>query len=120
MKRTDKYTQFIKTGEVLVKIDGRKEFISNTKAFYADRKEFSEEILKQFPMLDLPPRTGTLKVETLFGVKPLKDMNVRLEKDSTKTCTLNTSFIADYQQFIAYVLTCRHSTKNFKDDLRKL
>ena len=120
LKRTDKYTQFIKTGEVLVKIDGRKEFISNTKAFYADRKEFSEEILKQFPMLDLPPRTGTLKVETLFGVKPLKDMNVRLEKDSTKTCTLNTSFIADYQQFIAYVLTCRHSTKNFKDDLRKL
>ena len=46
-------------------------YVPVSEARYADKKVFSEEMLRSFSMFDADSRSGEEKIKKLFGVKPL-------------------------------------------------
>lgn len=86
---------------------------------YADKKVFSDEILKSFCMFDIDARSGEEKVKKLFGVKPLKYTNVELE-GTPVTHPLDEPFKKEYLRFIPFVYACRMGLKNANIDFRRL
>ena len=112
-----KYEAFLKEGKVLVRCNGQKSYVPISSAFYADKKVSSTEILKQFNIFDLDAHKGVEKVPRIFGVQPLKNLNVEL------ACTpdyhsLDGEFKKYYKEFLPYVYGCRlMSTASSKKDL---
>lgn len=113
------YNKFIATGSVLVKKNGIKQYAAISEARYADKKVFSEEILKKFSMLDADSRSGEEKIKKLFGVSPLKCENI--EPDGEPTIhPLDEEFKKEYLRFLPFVYACRMELKNSSIDFRRL
>ncbi len=113
------YTKFIESGKVLVKEAGIRRFASISEARYADKKVFSDEILKKFKMLDVDARSGEEKIKKLFGVKPLKMTKVEIIGEP-KIHSLNQQFKKEYLQFLPYVFACRMHLRTANSDFSKL
>lgn len=113
------YSQFMKEGKVAARKNGIKGFVPISEARYADKKVFSDEILKSFSMFDIDARSGEKKVETLFGVKPLKYTNVEID-GTPKIHPLNELFKEEYLRFVPFVFACRMGLKNASNDFRRL
>ena len=113
------YYKFLKEGTVLVKNGDTKQYVPVSTAYYADKKVFSDEILRNFNMFDADSRSGEEKIKKLFGVKPLKYSNV--EVDGTPIIhPLDDEFKREYARFIPFVYACRIELKNAKADFRRL
>lgn len=113
------YAKFIKEGRVVARKNGIKQYVSVSEVRYADKKVFSDELLKSFSMFDIDGRSGEEKVKKLFGVKPLKYTNVEL--DGTPVIhPLNEPFKKEYLRFIPFVYACRMGLKNANTDFRRL
>ena len=113
------YETFIKSGKVATKKAGIKRYVPVSEARYADKKVFSDEILKSFCMFDIDARSGEEKVKKLFGVKPLKYTNIELE-DEPVLHPFDDIFKKEYQRFLPFVFACRIGLKQATADFRKL
>lgn len=113
------YNEFIKSGLVLARKDGQKMYVPVSEARYADKKVFSEEMLRSFSMFDADSRSGEEKIKKLFGVKPLKYTNVETE-GAPELHPLDESFRKEYIRFIPFVYACRIGLKNAATDFRRL
>jgi len=113
------YNAFIENGMVVAKKDGIKSYVPVKEVRYADKKVFSEEILKSFNMFDIDARSGEEKVKKLFGVKPLKYTNIEIEGEPiVHPC--DDVFKKEYFRFLPFVYACRMGLKQASDDFRKL
>ena len=113
------YDSFMKTGSVVARKNGIKQYVPITEVRYADKKVFSDEILKNFSMFDIDARSGEEKVKKLFGVKPLKYTNIELQ-GKPEFHPLDEIFRKEYFRFIPFVFACRIGLKNADSDFRRL
>ncbi|MDE7238466.1 MAG: DUF3883 domain-containing protein [Lachnospiraceae bacterium] len=118
-KENPDYDAFIKNGMVLAKQNGTKKYVPVSQARYADKKVFSEDILGSFNMFDIDARSGEEKIKKLFGVQPLKYINVETDGEPVLHL-LDEAFKKEYQRFIPFVFACRSGLKNAKTDFRRL
>lgn len=75
------YKHFINNGKVLCRIGLRNEYVSVNEAFYLDIDKYNENIQSKFKLIDLDFKRGSKKVEKLFGVKPLRNIEIKLLDD---------------------------------------
>lgn len=118
-KDNSSYDEFIKNGYVLARKNGKRQYVPVSEARYADKKVFSEEILKSFSIFDVDARSGEDKVNKLFGVKPLKYSNIEIEGEP-EIHSLDEAFRKEYVRFIPFVYACRIGLKNSETDFKKL
>lgn len=119
IKNNQWHERFIKEGTVLVRSGDEHKYVPVSKAYYADKKVFSSEILKSFNMLEVDRRSGEEKISRLFGVKPLKCSAIEIS-EAPRLHSLNNEFQVEYKHFIPFVYACRLETKTSKNDYRKL
>ena len=113
------YEDFIKNGFVLAKTDMGRKYVPISDARYADKKVFSQKILKNFNMFDVDSRSGEEKIRRLFGVTPLKYVNA--EADGIPVVhALDASFVEEYYKFLPFVYACRMGLKNEHQDFNRL
>ncbi len=113
------YETFVKSGRVAAKKGGIKRYVPVSEARYADKKVFSDEILRSFSMFDIDARSGEEKVKKLFGVKPLKYTNIELE-GSPVLHPFDDTFKKEYLRFLPFVFACRMGLKQATSDFRRL
>ena len=113
------YDEFIRSGQVPVKCGGIKRYAPVQDAYYADKRVFSNEILKCFNILDIDNRSGEEKVKKLFGVRPLKHIDAE-PCGTMQLHLLDEEFKKEYLQFLPFVYACRIGLKNAGFDFRKL
>lgn len=113
------YNTFVKTGKVAARKAGIKRYVTVTDVRYADKKVFSDEILKSFSMFDIDARAGEEKVKKLFGVRPLKYTNVELE-GVPEIHPFDDVFKKEYLRFLPFVFACRMGLKQASADFRRL
>lgn len=118
-KNNPAYNDFLDNGMVVARQDGYKKYVSVSAARYADKKVFSDDILKSFNMFDVDARSGEEKVKKLFGVKPLEYTNVEIV-GSPDIHPLDEMFKKEYQRFVPFVFACRMGVKNSSADFRRL
>lgn len=113
------YNTFVKTGKVAARKAGIKRYVTVTDVRYADKKVFSDEILKSFSMFDIDARAGEEKVKKLFGVRPLKYTNVELE-GVPEFHPFDDVFKKEYLRFLPFVFASRMGLKQASADFRRL
>ena len=113
------YDDFIKNGMVLVKTETIKKYVPISEARYADKKVFSEKILRNFKMFDVDGRSGEEKIRKLFGVTPLKYVNAEVE-GTPIAHSLDSLFVEEYYRFLPFVYACRMGLKNEHQDFNRL
>jgi hypothetical protein len=102
VKDCDKYKEFISRGKVFAIKNGKKDYCNIGEVYYSDNRIFSENLINRFNMLNLPKRRGEDKVNKLLGVKPLKDIDVRVTH--YKLSVYNDTFKKYFKEFLPYVL----------------
>lgn len=118
-KNNPDYDVFINAGRVAARKGGKKRYVAVADVRYADKKVFSDEILKSFNMFDIDARSGEDKVKKLFGVKPLKYTNVELV-ELPELHPFDDLFKKEYLRFLPYVYACRMGLKQAATDFRRL
>ena len=112
------FETFKENGRIAAKRNGIKIYAPISQVYYSDRKMFSEEILKNFNMLDVDARVGEEKIFKLFGVSPLKCKDILFE-DQPVLHPLDALFKEEYSHYIPFVFACRIGLKksetNFND-----
>lgn len=102
VKDCDKYKEFISRGKVFAIKNGNRDYCDIGEVYYSDNRIFSENLINRFNILNLQKRRGEDKVKDLLGVKPLKDINVRVTH--YKLSVYNDTFKKYFKEFLPYVL----------------
>ena len=118
IKNNANYSKYVEEGQILVKQNEERKYVSVKKAYYTNNKVFSREILKTFCIAEIDSRQGEDNVNKLFGVKPLKELDLTVE--SVEKHPLNEQFHKEYRSFLPFVYACRMEQKNSKKDLNNL
>ena len=108
----DVYKQFILNGKVLCRAGLRSKYIPVNEAWYLDIDRYNESIKSQFNLIDLDYKRGAKKVEALFGVKPLRKVEIKL-LDEPSIHPLNgelQKFLYDAQPYV-YVIVQNSDTE---------
>ena len=113
------YDDFIENGSVAVHKNGSKFYTSIERAYYSDKKVFSDEILNNFNMFEMDAHAGEEKVQKLFGVKPLKYSKIKLE-GTPVLHSLDPAFKIEYSQYLPFVYACRIGLKKANTNFRNL
>ncbi len=113
------YHRFLKTGQVLVARDGVKGYIPVSDAYYVEDRTWCEEIMKQFPVLDVERRSGNRLVKHYLGVKPLDGIHFKL-LDEPSLHPLNHDFQRDWEEFKPFVYAFRIDHDSKRQELRLL
>lgn len=100
------YKKYMNEGKVYASLDSNKDYFPIKDVYYLDNRMFCEDIIKQFPILELEKRSGEKKVNAILGVKPLKNINFRIVEEPTLH-ELNNKFTIDIQAFLPYVYCYR-------------
>lgn len=107
----DAYKQFIHNGKVLCRTGLRSEYVPVDVALYLDNDRYNESIKSQFKLIDLDYKRGAKKVQAIFGVKPLRKVEIKL-LDEPEIHPLNgelQKFLYDAQPYV-YVLVQNSDT----------
>ncbi len=118
-KNNPAYDEFKKNGMVAARQGETKRYVPISEARYADKRVFSNEILKSFNMFDIDARSGEDKIKKLFGVNPLEYTNIEVN-GVPEIHPLNEAFKKEYMCFIPYVFACRMTLKHASADFRRL
>jgi len=78
-KNSDEYKSFIDSGFVFCKMNDDYSYQTVKNAHYVEDKTFGEDIIKQFHTIEIDRRKGAKKVNTLFGVVPLENLEFKLK-----------------------------------------
>lgn len=112
------YEQFKREGRVLAEIGGKCEYRPVHEVFYVGRKTYSEDILKNYPVLALNRRAGDDKVQRLFCVKSIK--NIGGIQVTPVIHPLNDAFQADYLTLLPYIYAKRMGVDSKNKELNAL
>ena len=113
------YDSFIKNGLILTKRGDIKRYVPVSSARYTDKKIFSKQILKDIDLVEIDAKSGEERIAKLFGVKPLKSIQVGLQSEP-ELHSLNEKFQKDYLSFLPFVLACRISYSSKTKDCKRL
>lgn len=113
------YEKFIESGKVAVLYEDKKIYVPVKEAKYADKKIFSEELLRSFKMLNVDARSGEEKMRKLFGVVPLKEVDGNVE-GQPKHSILEERFREEYRRFIPFIYARRYNIKKINSEVNEL
>lgn len=99
------FRQFMKDGNVYANLCGQKSYFPINEVYYLDNRMFCEDIIKQFPILELEKRAGKQKVQAILGVKPLENIKFRITGFDLHS--LDKRFAVDLESFLPYVYCFR-------------
>lgn len=91
------------TGKVYCK-DGN--YYPLNEIFYFNDKRYGETVIKQFYTIEIDRRRGKDKINKIFGVKPLDDIELRVVELPT-VHDLNSKFELEVENFKPYVYALR-------------
>jgi hypothetical protein len=94
---------FMKTGEVYCK-DGN--YYPLNEVYYVNDKRYGETVIKQFNTIEIDRRRGKDKINKIFGVKPLDDIELSVV-GSPSVHNLNSKFELEIENFKPYVYVLR-------------
>ena len=66
------YEKFKSEGGVLAELNGKYVYLPVGDVYYVDKKIYSEDILKNYPLLVLGKRAGASKIQKMFCVQPIQ------------------------------------------------
>lgn len=115
LEDNESYKKFLAEGSVLAVKGNKKKYVPIAKARYVADKVFSDDVLKNYDVIDIEKRKGKKNVKMIFGVDDL-----RLDAASVEVKELHSldgAFQEEYKQFLPYVYACR---KQIKDDFGRL
>lgn len=119
MTGNPEYDKFIESGKVAVLYEDKKIYVPVIEAKYADKKIFSEELLRSFKMLNVDARSGEEKMRKLFGVAPLKEVDGNVE-GQPKHSFLEESLREEYRRFIPFIYARRYNIKKINSEVNEL
>ena len=105
-KNSNEYKSFMKDGLVYCRINGNYSYESVKKVYYVEDKTFGEDIIKQFHTIEIDRRKGAKKVNTLFGVIPLENLEFKL-KSSPSLHQLNEIIQKEIEELKPYFYAFR-------------
>ncbi len=115
-KVSDKIREdFKKFGRVLVKANNEKHFVPVLQAFWADKRKFGANILRDFNIFDISG-VGAKKVEAVFGVNSL-NLEVKLEEFGRVSEDMQREFEKKFNDLKPYLLFERYHNKGFEKDI---
>jgi len=71
------YRRFMQLGKLWGSLGADSAYFNVADLFHADVEGFPAELLRQLPMVDLPRRVGSEKVEAVFGVRALEKTAIK-------------------------------------------
>lgn len=105
------YKSFLSKGMVFCKKGGKYTYEKAVNVFYVDNKRYGESVINQFFTLEVDRRRGKTKIEKMFGVKPLKNLNLNLINQPIFHA-LNGKFEQEIDAFKPYVYVFRQDLDN--------
>ena len=105
-KNSSSYQSFIDEGLVYCKKDGKYSYEAGKNVYYVEDKTFGEDIINQFHTIEIDRRKGAKKINTLFGVLPLGNLEFNL-KSSPSIHQLNEIFQKEIEELKPYFYAFR-------------
>lgn len=102
--------------QVFCKKGDDKSYFSTNEAFYLDELIYPKAILKNYPLIEIGIRQGQSKIKHIFGVEPLKDLEISLDHKSSKENYL--CIQDDIDSVKPYILALRLKQLEGKDQSR--
>ncbi len=112
------YAKFKSEGGVLARQNGEYAYLPIQDVYYVDKKIYSEDILKNYPLLVLGKRAGAPKIQKMFGVQPIQatsDIQVVFEEHS-----LNMVYQKEFQRMLPYIYAKRIAVDSKNKELNAL
>lgn len=112
------YQRFCRDGRVLSMVAGKLEYRPIREVYYVGKKIYSDDILKNYPILALNRRAGDDKISLLFGVQSIKEIgSVNVKPIFHK---LNDEFQVEYQKLLPYIYAKRLDVDSKNKELNQL
>lgn len=99
------YEKFKSEGGVLAELNGEYVYLPVGDVYYVDKKIYSEDILKNYPLLVLGKRAGASKIQKMFCVQPIQatsEIQVEYEEHD-----LNVEYQKEFQRSLPYIYAKR-------------
>ena len=99
------YEKFKSEGGVLAELNGEYVYLPVKDVYYVDKKIYSEDILKNYPLLVLKKRAGAPKIQKMFCVQPIQatgEIQVEYEEHD-----LNVVYQKEFQRILPYIYAKR-------------
>ncbi|MEZ4841914.1 MAG: DUF3883 domain-containing protein [Flavobacteriaceae bacterium] len=105
-KSSSAYQSFIDEGLVYCRKNGKHSYEATKNVYYVEDKTFGEDIINQFHTIEIDRRKGAKKINTLFGVMPLENLEFNL-KSSPTIHQLNEIFQKEIEELKPYFYAFR-------------
>ena len=112
------YNEFKKTGMVLSQYKDNYEYMPVNQVYYVGKKNYSEEVLYNYPKITLNRRIGDKKVEDLFCVSSISKIG-EVKISNPIEHPLNNSYNQEYRKYLPYLYAVRINNDYNDKDLRK-
>lgn len=112
------YRKFCREGKVLAEVGDKFEYRPIDEVYYVGKKIYSDDILKNYPVLALNRRAGDDKIEMLFGVQSIRKIG-RI-KVTPIIHRLNDEFQVEYQKLLPYIYAKRLDVDSRNKELNSL
>lgn len=89
-------------------------YFESSELFYIANSIFSNQIIKEVPIINLPKRINETNISKYFGVKSLKESDIRISYDSIEYSTLNNRFQNEFENYKPYILIYRLFSPNLR------
>lgn len=99
------YGKFKSEGGVLAELNGKYVYLPVGNVYYVDKKIYSEDILRNYPLLVLGKRAGASKIQKMFCVQPIQatsEIEVEYEEHD-----LNAAYQKEFQRSLPYIYAKR-------------
>lgn len=99
------YGKFKSEGGVLAELNGKYVYLPVGNVYYVDKKIYSEDILRNYPLLVLGKRAGASKIQKMFCVQPIQatsEIEVEYEEHD-----LNAVYQKEFQRSLPYIYAKR-------------
>ena len=112
------YEKFRSEGGVLAELNGRYVYLPVKDVYYVDKKIYSEDILKKYPLLALGKRAGASKIQKMFCVQPIQATGeIQVEY---KEHDLNVAYQKEFQRILPYIYGKRISVDSKNKEFNAL
>lgn len=99
------YVKFKSEGGVLAELNDEYVYLPVRDVYYVDKKIYSEDILRNYPLLVLGKRAGASKIQKMFCVQPIQatsEIQVEYEEHD-----LNVAYQKEFQRSLPYIYAKR-------------
>lgn len=118
IKNNSTYRRFCREGQVLAEIGGKFEYRPINEVYYVGKKIYSDDILKNYPVLALNRRAGDEKIALLFGVQSIRKIGTINVMPTIHR--LNDEFQVEYQKLLPYIYAKRLDVDSKNKELNLL